>query len=206
MVVQPAAAARKTSDSSPPKSKVRVEAFLVPGYVAADHPQLLKGLELRQVNVLKVKKRQKSASTRDELISKYKRDLQRTWIEHHVCSPTWFNKEGVTLECKAIDIENLPSGFTQTGENKFQYNFTDPDCNSTKRFRPVAYRIPFLTDPGFYDTTMTVSHLCHNNWCYHWNHHVLESLAKNKARNGCPAGPSCRHKIKCLIPGIHSEG
>jgi hypothetical protein len=195
------------------------EAFLVPGYVAADHPQ--QSLKRKQLdddddddddNVThrSVKKiRQRSASTRDGIIAKYEQALRASWIhEPTVLQPWWF-QPGVEmkLSCKRIDPGNLPIGFTRSGQDKYQYNFTDPEASSShgKRFRPTAYRIPFLLHSEFYNQMLTVSHLCHNHWCYNWDHHILELLEINKARNGCPAGPGCRHKVKCLRPGTFSE-
>ncbi len=180
------------------------EAFPVPGYVAADHPQqLTKRKPLGEI-ICNVKRRQKSATTRALIVAKYKQDVRTNWIDKPSFVNTWFNAS-LQLDCKEINPNNLPSGFTRTKESKYQYNFTDPETTEKKRFRPVAYRMPFLQEKGFYDPNMTVSHLCHNNWCYNWDHHILESLPINKARNGCPAGPSCRHKVKCIIPGEYSE-
>lgn len=195
-------------DKENPKSEACFEAFPVPGYVAANPPQ--KNLKrrlgtLEDVTNVQTKKRQRSCKTRDEIIQKYKQDLTTVWLDKPSVVKPWFKELGLTLNCKAIDEHSLPSGFTRVSEDRYQYNFTDPDNKSTKRYRPVAYRMSFLNHNGFYDNTLTVSHLCHNNWCYNWDHHVLESLHLNKARNGCPAGPSCRHKFKCLIPGIYSE-
>lgn len=53
---------------------------------------------------------------------------------------------------------------------------------NAKRYRPVAYRVPLIAHQAYGDKTTTVSHLCHNNWCYNWDHHTLESLEMNKAR------------------------
>jgi hypothetical protein len=171
------------------------EAFPVPGYVAADHPQqeTTKRKPLRNLTKAFVKQRQRSEKTRDAIIAKYKADVQDVWI-----GP-------IQLDCKEIKSDQLPVGFVKVSKDRFQYNFKDPMTKDTKRFRPVAYRMPFLTDPCFYDKCITISHLCHNNWCYNWNHHTIETLAVNKARNGCPAGPNCRHTVKCLIPGQYSE-
>jgi hypothetical protein len=49
--------------------------------------------------------------------------------------------------------------------------------------------------------TLTASHLCHNAKCLNPKHLVLETLAVNKARNGCPSCEHCFHKPRCLIPG-----
>ena len=191
-----------------PKKLKCFEASPVPGYVAANHPQqILKRCPLNDItNTSTKRQRQSSCKARDSIISKYKLDVSLVWDDRpSQCNP-WFKPDGFTLDCKSINPEKLPIGFTQASKDRFQYNFTDPvKQEGTKRYRPVAYRMPFLKHHGFYDKNLTVSHLCHNNWCYNWNHHVFESLEINKARNGCPSGPSCRHKIKCLIPGIYSE-
>lgn len=157
-------------------------------------------------NVIRaLKRRQRSATTRDDIIKQYKQDLEATWVSASTTIIVWFQPEGLVLNCKRVDADNLPCGFTRVGQDRFQYNFTDPEVQHSKRFRPIAYRMPFLANSGFYDKSMTVSHLCHNNWCYNWNHHTLELLEINKARNGCAAGPSCRHKTKCLRPGLFSD-
>lgn len=59
---------------------------------------------------------------------------------------------------------------------------------------------------------LTGSHLCHNNSsgneCFNPLHHCTESLAVNKARNGCPSslgrGGCCYHEPQCLVPGPYS--
>lgn len=79
-----------------------------------------------------------------------------------------------------------------------------PDFQSQNIYCFEAFPVPGYVAAG-YPQLMTVSHLCHNSWCYNWNHHILESLAVNKSRNGCPAGNSCRHKVKCIIPGEYSD-
>jgi hypothetical protein len=189
------------------QDKECLEASPVPGYVAADHPQLQPLKRHRQPGSLAntPKKRQRSCATRDQIVNKYKQDLSSVWVDKPVEKSPWFKPEGLVLDCKSADPQCLPSGFTSVGQDRFHYNFTDPESRTGKRYRPVAYRVPFLKDEGFHDMLLTVSHLCHNNWCYNWNHHALESLEKNKARNGCPGGPSCRHKTRCRIPGEFSE-
>lgn len=186
-----------------PKDKARFEAFPVPGCVAANYPQHV----LKQTASSPPKKRQTACNSRESVIVKYKKDVSSVWRDRTIRHEPWFQPNGLYLSCKSIEPTNLPVGFTNVGGDRYQYNFTDPEApdKAKKRYRPVAYRVPFCADTGYYDKNMTVSHLCHNNWCYNWNHHVLESLSKNKARNGCPAGPSCRHKTKCLIPGEESE-
>lgn len=193
----------KLQSQSEPKL---LKAFPVPGCVAADHPQLSNQFttEDDSAKQSKTRRRQKRCNTREETVMKYKNDLEEVWVPSHRTITTWFNPS-LTLECKHLDDQDLPVGFVKTREGRYQYNFTDPESESGRRFRPCAYRIPFLLEEGFYDDAMTVSHLCHNNLCHNWDHHVLESLPVNKGRNGCPGGPSCRHKVKCLIPGEYSE-
>lgn len=53
---------------------------------------------------------------------------------------------------------------------------------------------------------LTLSHLCHNNWCWNYRHHALESLSDNKGRNGCPGGTYCKHIVKCIRPGNYYQG
>lgn len=73
--------------------------------------------------------------------------------------------------------------------------------------KPKAYRIGFLLDPRFSDDEhFTVSHLCHNNFCHNPAHLVLEDLAVNKSRNGCPGGAFCQHQTRCLRPGPFFQG
>lgn len=117
----------------------------------------------------------------------------------------WFQPSGLVLHCLKLQKDSLPRGVTFVGNDRFQYNLRDPAYPYGKRYRPVSYRVPFLGHPNFYDKKYTVSHLCHNNWCHNWNHFAFETLEKNKARNGCPAGPSCRHRVKCLVPGPYSQ-
>ena len=152
------------------------------------------------------KKRQTRCNSLSQVIAKYQLDVSSVWVDQPVVCNPWFKPQGLTLHCKYIDAGNLPMGFVSTGIGKYQYNFTNPEApTGTKRYRPVAYRIPFLKNPDFRASDMTVSHLCHNSWCYNWKHHVLEPLGANKARNGCAAGSRCLHKTKCLIPGKFSD-
>lgn len=132
--------------------------------------------------------------------------------------------EHIILSCFTIDwiavLEgNIPhKGFVRSkgGEDPFAASFqydcgSHRDVNSGKRYRPKAYRVPFLALPGGLEAdddggSMTVSHLCHSNWCLNPKHHVLESLPDNKGRNGCPGPPGCRHAVQCLIPGVQCLG
>jgi len=179
------------------------EAFPVPGYVAANHPQN----NLRDIGqtsaVNKVKAgRQTSQATREQTIAKYKADLSDVWIDETTTKQHWFGT--LTLDCKVLDPNQLPTGVQLTKEGKYQYNFTDPELDPEdkgKRYRPNAYRMPYLMHEQFRDKAMSVSHLCHNNACHNWEHTTLEQLHVNKARNGCPGGHHCHHQTKCLIPG-----
>jgi len=106
----------------------------------------------------------------------------------------------VTLNClhhpgPDVSIKNW-RGDNNTGG--FQY---DLRSSGLVPKRPKAWRVPFLLDPNYNDDTYTVSHLCHDNNCYNWDHHVLETLATNKAKNGCPGGNHCHHVHRCLRPG-----
>lgn len=85
--------------------------------------------------------------------------------------------------------------------NNGKYQF---DCGTKltrTRYRPTAYRVPFILHPEFLNPEMTVSHLCHNPACYNPGHLVFELLAVNKGRNGCPGGAHCHHEVTCLRPG-----
>lgn len=182
------------------------KAFPVLDHITTGHLQqsIKKWKLLRELNCSAVKKRQKSAKTKLLIVSKYKIDVQSNWIDCTAVISTWYNPN-LLLECKGINPKNLPIGFTCTKDRKYQYNFTDPEATDKKRYRPAAYRMPFFLREEFSNPNITVSHLCHNNWCYNWNHHVLELLEINKARNSCPAGPYCHHKVKCIIPGKFSD-
>lgn len=69
------------------------------------------------------------------------------------------------------------------------------------RKRIAAIRVPFLKNIMNGKVGLTASHLCHNQHCLNPRHIVLESLAKNKGRNGCAGPGSCDHKPRCIIPG-----
>jgi hypothetical protein len=122
---------------------------------------------------------------------------------------TWWGN--CTLNCITLDPTNLPKHFrikTPDWKNKdhtqIEYQY---DLRTLKLGRPKAYRIPFLnTEEYFSEDKYTVSHLCHNGWCLNPKHHVLENLADNKGRNGCPGGTACRHRVSCLIPGRYYAG
>lgn len=111
--------------------------------------------------------------------------------------PVWWQTEPLKLECWEVNDQFKPIGFTFSN-NKYQY-----DLRSFNGTRPTAWKVPYLNHPHFNDWTL--SHLCHNTNCYNPDHHILEPLAWNKARNGCPGGPHCHHFHKlCIIPGPFS--
>jgi hypothetical protein len=144
---------------------------------------------------------------KQQIIEKYINELKHFVIYQTALIPVWWQKETLTLTCWSIDDSKKPPGFIKSGDNRYQYNFTDitvPKRNRY-RYRPVSYRMQFLLHPRFKDTTATVSHLCHNNACHNPDHLVLESLAINKSRNGCPGGPHCHHKTRCMIPGQYFD-
>jgi len=134
---------------------------------------------------------------RSRICSKYQNDLKRVWVDSPTEYCAWWEDPVVvkTLDCKVINPNNKPEGFLKKGD-KYQYDLR----GRFPQERPSAWRIPFLLDTH-YDGNYTVSHLCHNDQCYNWEHHQLEPLDLNKARNGCPGGPHCHHKFKCIRPG-----
>lgn len=139
----------------------------------------------------------------DTLITLYMKRLQSAWIDAplHV-GPVWYLDRDLVLDCKVLPDTHLPAGFTRTTA-KVQY-----DCGKLfggKRYRPIAFRIPFAKSLAFRDDTFTVSHLCHNPVCANPEHHTLETLEVNKGRNGCPGGPHCHHRVKCLRPGMFCD-
>lgn len=148
------------------------------------------------------KTRQISLTNPERAAEKYINDVTDVFIDAPVLHHPWFAPEGVWTDCVAIDPDNLPVGFVHAGNGRYQYNYNHPVM---KRYRPVAYRFPFLQHPNYYDEGWTVSHLCHNSWCYNPGHVNLEPLAVNKARNGCPGGEHCHHQVRCLLPGPYFD-
>ena len=149
------------------------------------------------------------------IITTYKRRLERRAVRVVKTVEVWhgfFSDEPdadlADYTCWTIDPENIPTGFASAGYVpntdviKYQYNLRA--YNDLRVQRPVAWRVPFLNHEN-YDTNCTISHLCHNPSCYNWDHHALEPLEVNKARNGCPGGSHCHHVIKCLIPGPYHD-
>lgn len=137
-----------------------------------------------------------------EIIASYKQRLADSRVIISVEYEAWsgFYEEGddrktITLQCWKIDPDDVPKGFTSQGK-KYQYDLRRYDGK-----RPTAWRVPFLESREYDDRRYTVSHLCHNEECYNWKHHCLESLEHNKARNGCPGGRYCFHNPRCIVPG-----
>jgi hypothetical protein len=131
------------------------------------------------------------------IIKEYKKSIMGKWIDDPCFFYQWWDliKPYIGINCMVIDQSDPPKYF-RFQSKKWQY-----DLRRYNLGRPMAWRIPFLMDPNFNNNNYTISHLCHNPNCYNWEHHVLESLDLNKARNGCPGGPHCHHLIKCIRPG-----
>jgi hypothetical protein len=138
-------------------------------------------------------------TTAPEFIAKYKKRVEDNKEDESLCVevPQGFDhygdtKTSITLVCWTLELPI--DGFSQG--KSLQYDGRGYDGK-----RRLAWRIPFLLDPQIDVANVTVSHLCHNTNCYNWNHHTLESLDINKARNGCPGGSRCFHTPTCLRPG-----
>ena len=127
----------------------------------------------------------------------------------------WFAAEFRDFQCyfdaTVIECWVLPAGTKfkylsnhadGQGDIHWQYKVPHPTKSC---FRPLAYRVPFLTHSEFLTDSYTVSHLCHFNACMNPAHHILEPLEINKARNGCPGGRFCCHQTPCLIPGPYHD-
>jgi len=148
------------------------------------------------------KKRARPADpTVSDKVEQYLFSLRSAWIDAPTERASWYAPGGkILLDCKILPPDGtLPAGFSRSAPGRYQYNlgrWKDAD-----RYRPVAFRVPFLGQETFDDKECTVSHLCHNPVCCNPAHHTLESLAFNKARNGCPGSAACRHVPRCLIPG-----
>lgn len=134
----------------------------------------------------------KNDTTFDDIIKEYKESISKAWIDSPISVDVWWSDDPIVLDCKTLATDSKITGFRYQGE-KWQY-----DLRTCNLGRPMAWRVPFLCHPNFQSPNYTVSHLCHNNSCYNWDHHTLENLDENKARNGCPGGDHCHHKIKCL--------
>jgi len=146
--------------------------------------------------------------TRREVICQYKARVTAHKRVNHITvnvEPYFFGfdlgdniQQSVTFDCWEIDDDNKPTGF-RGKDGKFQY-----DLRSTlpEEDRIRAWRVPFLEHQCYHFAGYTVSHLCHNDRCYNWRHHVFEPLPVNKGRNGCPGGLHCHHRrFVCRRPG-----
>ena len=145
-------------------------------------------------------------------------DIIRLYLQRlHECGvkipsqhETWYGT--VNLSCVQIRLDRIPTGFTCATSKAAEQPVTELDWQYNLRqshngLRPKAYRVPFADHAEFANSKeYTVSHLCHNNWCHNPRHHVLETLPDNKGRNGCPGGPNCRHRVRCLLPGPYFAG
>jgi hypothetical protein len=68
--------------------------------------------------------------------------------------------------------------------------------------RKTLARVHFVTKPNeFFNDTLTVSHLCHNEVCVKREHVCLETLKSNKDRNNCSGPAHCEHNPQCLTRG-----
>lgn len=101
-----------------------------------------------------------------------------------------------TVKLKCWYIKSKIPLFRGNFDDGYQY-----DLRSQGYGRPKAWRVKFLKDVNFNNQEYTVSHLCHDNQCYNYMHHVLETLKVNKSRNGCPGGGHCHHRTTCIRPG-----
>ena len=151
--------------------------------------------------------------TAKELKDKYIADVRDKGVPVEWSIHPWYEAEPITMTCTVIDPSNKPRGFaldkkTQGLVDHYQYS-KFPDHLKTgeidSRYKPRAWRMPFLDHEHFYNKDWTVSHLCHNCACHNPEHQILEPLEVNKSRNGCPGGPACRHKVPCMLPGAYCE-
>ena len=128
--------------------------------------------------------------------------------------------------CATIKEEvTTPDGLTKTITHMVPYHPNGKPIHGKTgdkqfRFKGVRASIVF----GLYEQerrsseeTLTASHLCHRGFdnpivttlngkkvssmCVNPAHICAETLAANKARNGCPSGAACKHSPKCLVPG-----
>jgi len=144
-----------------------------------------------------------SGNKNDGVINTYKNTLKKSWVlKEKEVTVNWANVT-IILNCYEIprdDKHHIP-GLTWQGD-KYQYDLRN---KGYKVERPVAWKIPFLKHTEYDNDNYTVSHLCHNDQCYNWNHHVLETLPVNKGRNGCSGLGCCHHKTRCIIPGPYHD-
>lgn len=183
--------------------------FPVPGCVATGLPQccgyarayMLSGFS--DVNIQNT--RVKDGRRRSRLQRASHKGLGRH-PKAQIPARSWY--PATVLQCKTITLADVPQGFVlSTSSAKLAEGAAPPVpvSHPPEAKRSVAYRVPFFGHACFDDERYTVSHLCHNNECFNWEHHVLESLAVNKSRNGCPGGDHCHHQVRCIMPGPYSE-
>lgn len=137
-----------------------------------------------------------------KLINTYRFDIAIYGVQTPKTVPVWWSNTPVTLDCIHLNPDKLPPRFLKSRQYDLRLKIIQ-DLGYQER--PKAWRVNFLLEAEYAKVEYTVSHLCHNPECYNWEHHVLELLAVNKARNGCPGGRHCHHKHKCLIPGPYSQ-
>lgn len=147
--------------------------------------------------------RKKSYDTIPETIAQYKQDVSSVWVDKTTEFHPWYQAEPIILQCKEIDPQRRPAGFINANgsqrEGRYQYDVTKP-LKSEKRIRTAAHRTVFLDNPEYLNRKFVVTHLCRNNLCYNWDHHIFEPLSRSEGRTGCP-GKCCQHTTKCLLPG-----
>lgn len=145
-----------------------------------------------------------SADDVSRVLREYFANIKAAKVEHPTAAiSSWYGE--FSLSCFTLDPSKCPKGFRVSTTKwrsldhtqiAFQY-----DLRTLGLGRPKACRVAYLDSEDFMNSEMSVSHLCHNTWCLNPRHHVLESLAENKGRNGCPGGDHCHHRVRCLRPG-----
>lgn len=107
------------------------------------------------------------------------------------------------LDCREMLNRQTPQGFQRKMKNdNVYYQFDLRGILEGKGLvRPHVWRLLFIDDDNYTNRTFTGSHLCHNPQCVNPDHIIFEPLEINKARNGCPGGTHCHHKIACIRPG-----
>lgn len=137
-----------------------------------------------------------------EALTKAKSDGQITKVPTYFEAWPGFFDHDPTIVRGYTNCWHIVRPFSGVTYNGKVYQF---DLRSHNLGRPIAWRANFLDHPNFDDDGWTVSHLCHNPKCYRPDHHHFEPLEVNKGRNGCPGGPHCHHKQRCLRPGPYYD-
>ena len=135
-------------------------------------------------------------------INIYKKTLKTYWkLDQQKIYVEWADVY-INLNCYVLPDEKSMYKFRWSKTSK-KYQYDLRGVASLDNKRPRAWRVPFLNDPNYQGPVekYTVSHLCHNNRCYNWNHHILERLPVNIGRNGCSGLGCCHHKNRCIRPG-----